>query len=455
MGTTRASFVWRWRRQRRAARRARTYSGARVPPSGRVAELHASSAASAAPRAFFRRFVRARRPVALRFPLAELRTLPPEWWALPPRRAARIQLDAEWREGDHARFGRGERARLSYAQLLASLRAGKTSYYLTTQQAAPADEGVLALPLPCVDAELRRRGGRGVPLAPRLAGPLVPQSVNLWLGRSAAAGTSSGLHHDYHDNLYVLLHGTKRFRLFSPADARRMYTVGRLARVHPNGRINYAGQLTSSDGLGPEEAAEAECLEARAAKRRAERKLMIAEATVEEEEEEAMEEEGGRDAESAPLRAARRRAAAAEAALRRAAGRLQRSKAQMARVRRGEGGEAEGAAAKGATPPNFSRIGALPRGAPSTWASSATGRRFPRLLRARCAEVTLEAGNMLYLPCGWFHEVTSAGDHCALNYWFHPPDTGQYKRPYRAAKFWKREWERIKRYSEHQREVGS
>jgi hypothetical protein len=36
-------------------------------------------------------------------------------------------------------------------------------------------------------------------------------------------GASSGLHHDYHDNLYVLLKGRKRFQLFAPGEAPRMY----------------------------------------------------------------------------------------------------------------------------------------------------------------------------------------------------------------------------------------
>ena len=42
-------------------------------------------------------------------------------------------------------------------------------------------------------------------------------------------------------------------------------------------------------------------------------------------------------------------------------------------------------------------------------------------------ECELKAGEQLYLPCGWFHEVRSYGEcaeggHLALNYWFHPPD---------------------------------
>ena len=56
---------------------------------------------------------------------------------------------------------------------------------------------------------------------------------------------------------------------------------------------------------------------------------------------------------------------------------------------------------------------------------------------------------MLYLPCGWFHEVSSVGYHCALNFWYHPPDAQSHARPYRKAGFWRRDWQRIMR--EHER----
>ena len=57
------------------------------------------------------------------------------------------------------------------------------------------------------------------------------------------AGSSTGLHHDYHDNLYVLLRGKKRFRLYPPSLADRMYVHGQLQRVHPNGRIVHKSQV--------------------------------------------------------------------------------------------------------------------------------------------------------------------------------------------------------------------
>ena len=48
-------------------------------------------------------------------------------------------------------------------------------------------------------------------------------------------------------------------------------------------------------------------------------------------------------------------------------------------------------------------------------------------MEAAAAEVDLQAGQILYLPAGWFHEVTSfstasSQTHLALNYWFQPPD---------------------------------
>jgi len=56
------------------------------------------------------------------------------------------------------------------------------------------------------------------------------------------SGSSSGLHHDFHDNLYILLRGSKRFRLFPPSSAPDMYVTGNIRHIYPNGRIVYDGQ---------------------------------------------------------------------------------------------------------------------------------------------------------------------------------------------------------------------
>ena len=61
--------------------------------------------------------------------------------------------------------------------------------------------------------------------------------------RTIDVGTSSGLHHDYHDNLYIVLRGSKQFSLFPVSDAAQMYTHGSIERIHSNGRIVYKGQV--------------------------------------------------------------------------------------------------------------------------------------------------------------------------------------------------------------------
>lgn len=62
----------------------------------------------------------------------------------------------------------------------------------------------------------------------------------------SCVGSSSGLHHDYHDNLYVLIKGKKRFKLYDPKHAENMYTVGKISEIHKNGRIVYEGQVCLS-----------------------------------------------------------------------------------------------------------------------------------------------------------------------------------------------------------------
>jgi hypothetical protein len=67
-------------------------------------------------------------------------------------------------------------------------------------------------------------------------------------------------------------------------------------------------------------------------------------------------------------------------------------------------------------------------------------------------ETAVRAGEILYLPAGWFHEVSSMnspGDgspknHAALNYWFHPPALGSpFETPYGSKErqaLWESDW---------------
>jgi len=259
---------------------------------------------------------------------------------------------------------------------------------------------------------------------------------------------------------YVLLRGRKRFRLFSPADAHRMYTYGRICRVHPNGRINYQGEISTTPDGRTHVDCTAEALRlARKAQRRAERRLAEAEdaATAEDAAKVAVVSAAAtasaavEDAENeldVAMDAAVRAAVIHERACRKAS--AQRSMAPSA---------ADNPEAR-AAPPSFSRItdltaqlrmrsqarrardngqdrGGGRQGDGQGGSGAGGGESHPLLEGASLSSFTLEAGQMLYMPAGWFHEVSSSGSHCAINYWFHPP-------PYSATakSFWEREWER-------------
>eukprot|EP00929_Paragymnodinium_shiwhaense_P071270 TRINITY_DN36242_c0_g7_i1.p2 TRINITY_DN36242_c0_g7~~TRINITY_DN36242_c0_g7_i1.p2 ORF type:complete len:381 (+),score=62.21 TRINITY_DN36242_c0_g7_i1:183-1325(+) len=51
--------------------------------------------------------------------------------------------------------------------------------------------------------------------------------------------------------------------------------------------------------------------------------------------------------------------------------------------------------------------------------------QFPRAKAARRMECEVRAGEMLYLPAGWWHEVTSYGQNIAVNFWADPPSEQQ------------------------------
>ncbi|MDE2196034.1 MAG: cupin-like domain-containing protein [Gammaproteobacteria bacterium] len=67
---------------------------------------------------------------------------------------------------------------------------------------------------------------------------LALRCVNLWMGNSGESITTP-LHHDFNDNLYVVVEGRKHFTLFPPEQAVNLYPQGKLLEVEPNGYIRY------------------------------------------------------------------------------------------------------------------------------------------------------------------------------------------------------------------------
>ena len=73
---------------------------------------------------------------------------------------------------------------------------------------------------------------------------LMLRCMNLWMGNSATEIVTP-LHHDFNDNLYVVVEGRKHFTLFPPSQAGNLYTRGTVLEVEQNGNIRYA----SMDGM--------------------------------------------------------------------------------------------------------------------------------------------------------------------------------------------------------------
>eukprot|EP00729_Bicosta_minor_P005374 gene5374-26831_t len=234
---------------------------------------------SVSPKEFFDRYIATRTPVVLRG-LPEYLGCTAQWNNSYLRSAAgKVEVTVEKRQSVQGRFGQGTTTKMPFNSLLDLFEQGSTLHYLTTQPTEdeveqqhqqhqqnstasasaslpPAAAAVLRAvpeaglpPLAMAPALQLLEAEGGVPARPPLLGGLVPANINIWMGK-CIEGSSSGLHHDYHDNLYVLLRGRKRFRLHSPNDAGKMYTVGEVAKVHQNGRINYKGApLTDSAGI--------------------------------------------------------------------------------------------------------------------------------------------------------------------------------------------------------------
>lgn len=336
------------------------------------------------PEDVFNRFISTRRPVVISgHP-------PDESWRADvwtndylKETVGHASVSVEYKISDSEGFGLGKRRKMDFAEFVSRLERGQENLYLTSPQQPLGPYGfpnVVVSPMTELLSDF--------PLRLSWAGHLIPQQINMWMG-SSSHGSSSGLHHDYHDNFYILLRGRKRFRIFPPQEIRNMYLHGALVNQYPNGRVVYAGQEgILEDGSHQEDVAWWETIRNR-------EKMMNKNET-----------KSFHDERAPNIK--------------------------------------EKSCIDEGTPPSFSKVDL-------SLGKEAVLKLFPRFPWNKCIECTVSEGETLFLPAGWFHEVTSINEddphadgsksgHLAVNYWLYPPDNpASFIKPYKNS-FWNQLW---------------
>ena len=283
--------------------------------------------------------------------------------------------DVEAREA----FGRGKYRAMTFDAFMDKFERGDGGWYLS----AGGKRSMFGAPASKLVREESDGSDGLLPLRPRIIPrSLVPADINLWMGRNDRP-TSSGLHHDYHDNLYVLARGSKRFKVFSPLDTERMYTSGKIRVVHENGLIDYEGaQITGHGGdVG-----------ACTGGGNAEGNDDDDDDSDEEEEFSFDDDDDFADFDGVDDYD-------------------EMNESDDADSESGREEAASGLDEDKEDPPSFSRVDYNDLD------------RFPLFKGAKSMEFTVNAGEALFLPAGWFHDVSSddmGAGHVAFNYWFHP-----------------------------------
>lgn len=323
------------------------------------------------PKQFYNRYIRRRMPVVLVSPNTDcLQAFSIENLS---QIAGDCRVAVEKADNDSFQaFGRADassRRTMKFGEFLE--RMNQEELYCSTQPLPEDRRG----PRVMAPAHVKRLIDRGlIPPGLPLLGNLTLHQINTWIGCSED-GTSSGFHHDFHDNFYMLLSGEKQFRISSPNLTVQAPTygckIGKTVRVHTNGLISYDSSGIRDDGARKEDVIRW--------------KLSRNPADSEQLKED-----------------------------------LQEQMLSDAMDNIEEAVECE-------YPLSF------------CVQSTAHGEYITE---------TIKAGEMLYLPAGFYHEVISFNTpqtthHMAVNYWYYPPRyDGTFEQPYKDD-YWKERWERI------------
>lgn len=220
------------------------YEGFSPPPG--ITHVTDRISADIKPAEFFEQYVKTRRPAVFSGLLRDSPFNARDWTnsSLSTRAGeAKVLVEDRKYGNDLVSFGvSSTKVEMKYSDFVKAVNAQETRYYLTTQDLERFVDEHDEFGLPkCVAAQLLCMLGDSYPIQPTILGNMVHHQVSLWQGCTGkGSSSSSGLHHDFHDNLYLLIRGRKRFRLFPPSAAELLRVSGHLQKIHRNGLIVYA-----------------------------------------------------------------------------------------------------------------------------------------------------------------------------------------------------------------------
>ncbi|KAL5040388.1 hypothetical protein RTP6_007399 [Batrachochytrium dendrobatidis] len=469
------------------------YNGYRIPDSS--CSLDRIDPNSMDPKTFFERYVSTRTPCILnQLPSPSTTSTdckPWDWLSLAwlVKHAGNAIVSVERKDASIDRFGSGKKRELiKLDDLVKLLETGEQDVYMTTQYdnheevqpelTSNRNESMSGLEehdsLDCNDksdtyshSDLDSPSKisdyasppldsvvKHIPISLNLFGNLIPHLMNLWIGSSTAAqGTSSGLHHDFHDNFYLLKSGAKQFTIFSPDDTDAMYLNGNVVQVHENGLQEYAD--TSSHGVRADGAflydvASYQLQIAQDAMdiaitpseiELAEKNLDYAMQQIldyQDPDNESIFSQDADDTQSDVEVAQNHPVSLTQTKKRNTHATLENVQPSLKKVKTHQDtpiqlpapGKSE------SDPPSFSRIPI--QILDKFIAGQPPPNQFGKLANATGIRFKLNAGEALYLPGGWFHEVrsfsssnsTEINPHLALNFWLEPPTTNNFDNPY-------------------------
>ena len=318
------------------------------------------------------------------------------------------KLQVERRHTMQERFGQNRsQHRQLYMTLPEFLSARDPHYYLSTQEEQDSN---------FVTESLIQ--DKYIPSDIYHEGNLILESCNLWMGYSSSttsthSPSSSGLHHDFHDNFYVLLQGTKTFWLYPPQHYEAMHLYGKVLKVHEeNGLISYHDCPTRSDGVP----------------------LSMLDNHSSLKDDDSSHTENGHETQSFVIGKGFDYHSSSDEDFD-----FDETKDDF---NHDEDAVDEESLSSGkpepfSLPNHFSPID------PTALSNDALKAKFSEFYNLKPLKITLQAGDILYLPASWFHCVTSSADedfHVAVNYWYHPPDNLEsFENPYRDKKYWEQQ----------------